>query len=146
MSYSRCVRLVLDTNIVVSGLRSPSGASAALLDRVLSGAFTLLLSVALALEYEAAAKDPEQLIASGLSEAEVSTVLTSLCAAAEPVYCWFLWRPQLRDPADEMVLETAINGFADGLVSFNLRHFGRAAARFGIPMLSPQQALRRISE
>ena len=139
------MRLVLDTNVVVSGLRSPAGASAALLDRALSGAFTLLLSVALALEYEAAAKDTEQRMASGLSEAQVATVLDSLCAVAEPVYCWFLWRPQLRDPADEMVLETAINGIADGLVSFNRRHFGVVAKRFGIPVLSPQQALRRIS-
>ena len=103
-------------------------------------------SVALALEYEAAAKDSEQLIASGLSEAEVTTVLASLCAGAEPVYCWFLWRPQLRDPADEMVLETAINGVADGVVTFNRRHFESAAKRFGIPVLSPQQALRRISD
>ena len=140
------MRFVLDTNIVVSGLRSPAGASAALLDRALSRAFTLLLSVALALEYEAVAKEPEQRIASGLNEAEVATVLASLCSVAEPVYCWFLWRPQLRDPADEMVLETAINGVADGLVSFNRRHFGGVAKRFGIPVLSPQQALRRISD
>jgi len=140
------MRLVLDTNVVVSGLRSPAGASAALLDGALSRAFTLLLSVALALEYEAAATDTEQRIASGLSEAEVATVLGSLCAVAEPVYCWFLWRPQLRDPADEMVLETAINGGADGLVSFNRRHFEGVAKRFGIPVLSPQQALRRRSD
>lgn len=146
MSYTWSMRLVLDTNIVVSGLRGPSGASAALLDRALSRVFTLLLSVALVLEYEAAAKDSEQLIASGLSEAEVATVLASLCAVAEPVYCWFLWRPQLRDPADEMVLETAINGVADGVVTFNRRHFASAAKRFGIPVLSPQQALRRISD
>ncbi len=139
------MRLVLDTNVVVSGLRSPSGASAALLDRALSRAFTLLLSVALALEYEAAANDTEQRLASDLSEEDVATILASLCAVAEPVYCWFLWRPQLSDPADEMVLETAINGGADGLVSFNRRHFERAAAQFGIPVLSPQQALRRIS-
>ena len=139
------MRLVLDTNIVVSGLRSPSGAAAALLDRALSRAFTLLLSVALALEYEAAANDTEQRLTSDLSEEDVATILASLCAVAEPVYCWFLWRPQLSDPADEMVLETAINGGADGLVSFNRRHFERAAAQFGIPVLSPQQALRRIS-
>ncbi|MDE0228594.1 MAG: PIN domain-containing protein [Spirochaetaceae bacterium] len=135
----------MDTNIVVSGLRSPSGAAAALLDRALSRAFTLLLSVALALEYEAAANDTEQRLTSDLSEEDVATILASLCAVAEPVYCWFLWRPQLSDPADEMVLETAINGGADGLVSFNRRHFERAAAQFGIPVLSPQQALRRIS-
>ena len=101
--------------------------------------------MALALEYESAATDTEQRIASGLSGAEVATVLASLCAVAEPVCCWFLWRPQLRDPADEMVPETAINGIADGLVSFNRRHFGVVAKRFGIPVLSPQQALRSSS-
>lgn len=57
---------------------------------------------------------------------------------------WFLWRPLLRDPADEMVLEVAINGRADALVTFNRRDFGNAPARFGIEVLSPQEALKRM--
>ena len=72
MASVQQIAVVLDTNVVVSGLRSPAGASAALLDRALNRAFTLLLSVALALEYEAAAKDAEQRNASGLCEAEVA--------------------------------------------------------------------------
>ena len=111
------MRFVLDTNVIVAGLRSPTGASAALIDRALSGSFVLVLSVALALEYEAVCREPEQRIASGLSEPEVETIVTALCAVAEPVETRFLWRPQLHDPADEMVLEAAINGAAD--VSFN---------------------------
>jgi putative PIN family toxin of toxin-antitoxin system len=139
------MRWVLDTNVVVAGLRSPTGASAALLDYALNGAFTLLLSVALALEYEAVCRDPNQRISSGLSETEVATIVTALCAVAQPVATRFLWRPQLHDPADEMVLEAAVNGVAEALVTFNRRDFGRAPARFGIALLSPQEALRKLA-
>jgi len=140
------MRLVIDTNVVVAALRSPSGASATLLERALDCRFTLLLSVPLALEYEGTCGDPAQRIASGLSESEVGTIVSALCAVAEPVRTWFLWRPQLRDPADEMVLETAVNGSADALVTFNRRDFGDAPGAFGIEMLSPRQALGKIAE
>ena len=140
------MRLVLDTNVVVAGLRSPTGASAALLGRALDRAFTLLLSVALALEYEAVCRDPAQRIISGLSETEAGTIISALCAVAEPVKTRFHWRPQLRDPADEMVLEAAINGGADALVTFNRRDFGDVPERFGIAVLPPQKTLMRISQ
>lgn len=138
--------MVMDTNIVVSGLRSPSGASASLIDQALARRFTPLLSVALALEYEAACCDPVQLAASGLGKPDVKTIVEALCAVSEPVVSWFLWRPQLRDPTDEMVLEAAINGAADALVTFNQRDFGDAPGKFGITVLSPQEALRRLGE
>lgn len=139
------MRLVLDTNVIVAGLRSPNGASAALIERALRGTFTPLLSVALALEYEAVCNAPAQRIESGLSEAEVNVIVTALCGVSEPVAIHYLWRPRLRDPADEMVLETAINGYADVLVTFNRRDFGNAATSFGIELLRPQDALRRVS-
>ncbi len=139
------MRYVLDTNVVVAGLRSPAGASAALIDQALDQAFTLLLSVALVLEYEATCRNPAQRIMSGLSEAEISNIISALCAVSEPVTPRFLWRPQLRDPADEMVLETAINGNADALVTFNRRDFGDAPGDFGIALLAPREALRRIT-
>ena len=138
------MRLVLDTNVVVAGLRSPTGASAALVDRALDGAFELPLTVALALEYESVCGDPAQRIASGLSNEEVEVIISALCAIAEPVQPRFLWRPQLRDPADEMVLEAVTNGNADALVTFNRRDFGDAPGRFGIAVLTPQQALKGI--
>ena len=138
------MRYVLDTNVVVAGLRSPSGASAALLDHALSERFTLLLFVALALEYEAVCRDPAQRIASGLSEEEVSTVVSALCAVCEPVEAHYLWRPQLRDAADEMVFETAVNGRADALVTFNRKDFGDVPAQFGIALKTPREALRSL--
>jgi len=140
------VRYVLDTNVIVAGLRSPTGASAALLDGALRGEFAILLSVALALEYEAVCCDPAHRIVSGLSEEDVRTVISAICGVAEPVVVRFLWRPQLRDPADEMVLETAINGNADALVTFNRRDFGEAPRRFGIDLLAPRDALVRIRQ
>ena len=103
------------------------------------------MSVALALEYEAVCRDPAQRIVSGLSGTEVGTIITALSAVAEPVATRFLWRPQLRDPADEMVLEAAINGMADALGTFNRQDFGQVPGRFGIGLLSLQEALRRLS-
>ena len=138
------MRYVLDTNVVVAGLRSPSGASAALLDHALSERFTLLLSVALALEYEAVCRDPAQRIVSGLSEEEVSTVVSALSAVCEPVEARYLWRPQLRDAADEMVFETAVNGRADALVTFNRKDFGDVPAQFGVALILPREALRSL--
>ena len=65
-------------------------------------------------------------------------------ALAEPVVSHFIWRPQLRDPADEMVLEAAVNGRADAIVSFNHRDFGAVPSQFGIQILLPRDALRSL--
>jgi predicted nucleic acid-binding protein len=138
------VRLVLDTDVVVAAMRSPTGASAAILRAVRRGAPTLLLSVPLALEYEAICSEAEHRLGSGLSEEEVDIFLTAVIAMAEPVMTHFLWRPQLRDAGDEMVLEAAVNGGADALVTFNVRDFGAAPARFGIELLLPREAIARV--
>jgi hypothetical protein len=83
-------------------------------------------------------------LASGLTEHEVRICITAVVAMAEPVMTHFLWRPQLRDPADEMVLEAAANGGADALVTFNVRDYGTVPAVFGIKVLLPREAIRRI--
>ena len=70
--------------------------------------------------------------------------MNALCAVAEPVETRFLWRPQLRDPADERVLDVTINGGVDALVTFNRQDFGPVPGRFGVALLSPQEALRRL--
>jgi predicted nucleic acid-binding protein len=103
-----------------------------------------LLSVALALEYETVCFQAEQRLASGLSAQEVEIFLTALIALAEPVKTHFLWRPQLRDASDEMVLEAAVNGRADVLITFNLRDFGAVPSRFGIEVLLPREAIGRV--
>ena len=103
-----------------------------------------MLSVPLALEYEAVCRQRQHRLAAALSDKEVTTFLDAVIAMAEPVEMHFLWRPQLQDPADEMVLETAVNGVAEALVTFNSRDFGAAPSRFGIEILLPRDALTRI--
>lgn len=138
------VRLVLDTDVVVAGMRSPTGASAAILRSIRQGQATMLLSVSLAMEYEAICQRPEQRLAAGLNERQVNIFVSAVIAMAEPVETHFLWRPQLRDPNDEMVLEIAVNGRADALVTFNVRDYGEVPSRFGVDLLLPRAAIGRI--
>src|SRR5206468_11632403 len=105
---------------------------------------TLLVNVALALEYEATCRLAEHRIVAGLDLPEVGVYIDAVLAMAEPVETHFMWRPQLRDPADEMVLEAAVNGQAAAIVTFNRRDFGTAPGAFGIEVLTPAEALRRI--
>ncbi|MFA5122508.1 putative toxin-antitoxin system toxin component, PIN family [Zavarzinia sp.] len=135
--------MVLDTTILVAARRSRQGASNALLRAVDAGAVRMLVSVPLFMEYEAVLSRAEHLLAARLTVREVSGFLDYLAGLVEPVRLHYLWRPQLGDIADEMVLETAINGRADCLVTFNTRHFG-PAARFGIEVIRPDEAIRRI--
>ncbi len=96
------------------------------------------------LEYESVLMRPENLEAFNLTTDEVERFLDGLSSLMAPITPFFLWRPQLRDPADEHVLEAAANGGADAIVTFNLRHFQVAAVRFGIATLKPGEALQRI--
>ncbi len=112
-------RVVLDTNVLVAAARSRQGASFVLLQALRADRFRLLASVPLFLEYEAVLKRTEQLAATARSAAQVDGFLDALTLRCESVHLFYLWRPQLRDPADEMVLETALNGRADALVTFN---------------------------
>lgn len=138
------MRLVLDTNILVAAIRSSSGASNELIEALLLRKATLLLSITLFLEYQAICLLPVHRRASGISEEAVNRLLGSLADLAVPVDIYFQWRPQLRDPKDEMVLEAAVNGRADAIVTFNQRDFGQAPATFGVEVLRPGEVLRRI--
>jgi predicted nucleic acid-binding protein len=138
------MRLAMDTDAVVAAMRSPSGAAAAILRAVRQDKATLLLTVALALEFEAVCQNPEHRLAAALSERQVDIFLDAVMGMAQPVEAHFLWRPQLRDPNNEMVLEAAVNGRADVLVTFNRRDFGRVPAQFGVEVLLPGEALGRI--
>ncbi len=138
------VRIVLDTSCVVAAMRSPAGASAALLWAARQGRVVLLVSVPLAIEYEAVCSRSEHRIAAELDAAEVQVFLDGVIAMAEPVEPHYLWRPQLRDAADEMVLEVAANGRADAIVTFNTDDFGTVPNMFGIEVLLPRDTLTRI--
>jgi putative PIN family toxin of toxin-antitoxin system len=140
------MRCVLDTNVVVAGMRSPSGASAALLMAARHGKVTMLANVALALEYEATCRRAEHGVAAGLKPAQVTIFIDAVIAMLEPVETHFLWRPKLRDPADELVLEAAVNGRAAAIVTFNEQDFGTVPLQFGVEVSSPADVLRRIKK
>ena len=130
---------VLDTNVFVAAVRSPQGASAEILRRVLTGRLSVLCSVPLFLEYEAVLSRPEQLQAAGVSVADVANLLDVLAGKVQRVEIAYLWRPQLRDAADDMVLEAAVNGRATAIITFNQRDFLPQTLTFGVAVLTPAQ-------
>ena len=135
-------RVVLDTSVLVAGFRSRKGASNLLLQRVAKGTLRPLVTTALFLEYEDVLLRAEHRLVTGMSEGDVEGALAAFASAAEPVEVHFRWRPQLSDPADELVLEAAVNGRADALVTHNIRDFERAAKQFELRVITPQQCLK----
>lgn len=137
-------RVVLDTDVIVTALRSATGGSNAVLRKAALGRLTPLVTPALFLEYEAVLKRPEQRLAHGLGLRDIDRFLAALASACEAVEVSFQWRSQLSDPNDEMVLETAVNGRADALVTHNVRDFAKGAARFGLRVLRPGELLKEL--
>jgi putative PIN family toxin of toxin-antitoxin system len=136
-------RIVLDTSIIVAALRTRRGAANAVLRLVARRRLMALATPPLFLEYEDVLKRPEQQLVHGLAAEAVDRFLAELAALLEPVEVHYRWRPQARDPSDEMVLEAAINGSADALVTYNVADFRSAGERFGIPIVRPADILRK---
>lgn len=139
-------RTVLDTDVLVAAVRSDAGASRRLLTGALDQQYPLLVSVPLLLEYEAVLMRPEHLTAAGLSADDVQALLDAVVVVAQPIRLSYLWRPILADPRDDMVMETAVNGQADLLVTFNLRHFKEAIRNFALQVSRPADVLHRLEE
>jgi putative PIN family toxin of toxin-antitoxin system len=127
-------RVVIDTNILYAGLYSSSGASYQILRLVRSGQVTPCISVTLAMEYEAVLSS--RLDQLDLTKEQLSGFLGYFVALAERVKVFYLWRPGLRDPGDDMVLETAVAARADFLVTHNIKDF-TGSDRFGIRVVTP---------
>ena len=135
-------RIVIDTNVLVAALRSRQGASYALLQRVDTGRFEHVVSVPLVMEWEAVLSRPTMV---PLSEPQVQDVIDYLCATAIRQNIHFLWRPRLPDPQDDMVLEAAVNGACDTVVTHNVRDFA-AARPLGVLALTPAEFLSCLEE
>lgn len=139
-------RFVFDTDTIVAAMRSPSGASAALLSMVLKQRITMLASVPLFFEYEAKCTLRAHWQAAGLTAVEASIFVNGLAAIIKPVETHFLWRPRLRDADDEMVLEAAVNGQAEAIITFNTRDYQDSPKQFNIEVLTPAMAIRRVKD
>ena len=138
------MRLVLDTNVVVAAFRSRLGASNALLGLVDGRRVTLLCSTALFLEYEAVLSRTRTRAVTGHGLEDVAVIMRALAALCEPVDISFRIRPMLRDADDEMVLEVALNGRADAIVTHNVRDFA-SARPLGVEIAAPGDILRRLT-
>jgi len=138
------LRLVMDTDVMVAALESDTGASREVLVGVLRGDAQFLLSTALMLEYEAVLTRADTLARSGLSTDDVLKILDELARLCTPVAFDYQWRPLARDANDDFVVETAINGMAGVIASFNVRDMVAGAGSFGIAVERPALVLRRI--
>lgn len=135
--------VVLDTNVLIAGLRSRRGASFALLGLLAEEAFEISVSVPLVLEYEAVARRQAREL--GLTYADVDTVVDFVCRQARHCAIFYLWRPFLRDPNDDMVLEVAVEAQCEYIVTFNTQDFA-GVEQFGLRTLTPGAFLAVLQE
>lgn len=134
------LRAVVDTNVLVAAFISRDGASFELLRRVGAEAgVTPCVSVPLVLEYEAVLRRKF-----GVEDARIEPVLDYLCQVGERREIYFLWRPFLRDPGDEMVLEVAVGAGASVIVTHNVRDFEGVEEGFGIRIATPGAVLLEL--
>src|SRR6266403_1595540 len=101
-------------------------------------------AVAIRVDHTLESERSEHRLAHGLTAEAIEEFLAELAALIEPVEVHFQWRPQSRDPNDAMVLEAAINGRADALVTYNVADFAGPAERFRISVLRPGDLLKKV--
>jgi putative PIN family toxin of toxin-antitoxin system len=135
--------IVIDTNVVVSAQRSKRGASAKLMSLIGTGRFEIHLSVPLALEYEEVLRRQGNKLE--LTQGDVADLVDALCALSHHHKIHFLWRPQLLDADDELVLELAVAARCSHIVTYNQKDFG-GAERFGLKVVTPKEFLQEIGE
>ncbi len=135
---------MIDTNIFVAALQSKFGASYRLLSLLGEDKFDIYISVPLVLEYEE--KGTELLGTINLNETDLSILIDYMCQVGKHTLINYLWRPFLTDPDDDMVLELAVAGGCDTIITFNLRDFKKVRKVFGIDVLTPKQFLVEIGE
>ena len=136
-------RIVLDTNVMVAALKSKRGASYKLLSIIDQDKFQISISVPLIIEYEYALKRTDLNIL--LTESEIDDILDYICQIADKREIFYLWRPYLKDPKDDMVLELAVESESDYIITYNQKDF-KGVSKFGIKTLTPKAFLRKIGE
>ena len=134
------MKIVIDTNVLVTALRSRSGASFKLVSILPSAKFSIAISVPLVFEYEDALKRPEL---SAITGRDIGDFVDFLCKIGDYQEIFFLWRPFLPDPYDDHVLEVAVAAGCDAIITYNKRDF-RGVERFGIRVLDPRELLSEI--
>jgi predicted nucleic acid-binding protein len=134
-------RVVLDTSVLVAAMRSRRGASYELLSRLVSDDFEIAVSVPLVLEYESALL--RHVEGSPLDEGDVRDLVDYVCGVAIRQEIFFLWRPLLRDPGDDLVLELAVAAGCEAIVTHNVRDFA-GAEKLGVRVLTPGRFVQEL--
>ncbi len=133
--------IFIDTNVLVSALRSRRGASYKLVSLLPSDRFTIVISVPLIFEYEGVLRRGN--LPSEISEEDISDFIDFLCYVGYQQDIFFLWRPFLPDPSDDLVLEVAVAAGCEAIITYNKRHF-RNIEKFGLRALDPKEFLAEI--
>ena len=134
---------MIDTNVMVAALKSKRGASFKLLSIIDQDKFQISISVPLIIEYEYALKRTDLNIL--LTDSEIDDILDYICLIADKRKIFYLWRPYLKDPKDDMVLELAVESESDYIITYNQKDF-KEVSKFGIKTLTPKAFLRKIGE
>ncbi len=140
---SRPYQIVIDTNVLVTALRSRRGASFKLLTRLDDARWQVNLSTPLILEYEDVLKRPGMI--AGFDTAAIDKLLDGICSIANLHDIFYLWRPLANDPGDDFLIELAVRAQADFIITYNARDL-LAASRFGIALATPAEFLRLMGE
>lgn len=136
-------KIIIDTNILVSAIKSKRGASYKILSLINSDKFEFYISVPLILEYEDVLKRPE--LGLNLSHREIDKLIDILCLLGKKNPIWFSWRPVSKDAKDDFVAELAINAQVDAIITYNIKDF-HGLEKFGVKILTPSEFLIEIGE
>ena len=132
---------ILDTSVLVAGLRSNQGASFQILRAIRNGEIRIALSVALVLEYEAVTLRPG--LVPAFQAEEIRTIIDGLCRLGAHQQVFFAWRPFLPDPDDDLVLELAVAASAPYVITHNISDF-TGSDSMGVQAITPATALNLI--
>ena len=135
------MKIVMDTNVLFAALKSRRGASYKLVSLLPSEKFSIAISVPLIIEYEDVLKRGK--LSSEITEKDIGDFIDFFCYVGEHQDIFFLWRPFLADPSDDLVLEVAVAGSCDAIITYNKRHF-KNADKFGLKILDPREFLVEI--
>ena len=135
------MKIVIDTNVLFTALKSSQGASYKLMSLLPSKRFSIAISVPLIIEYEDVLRRGK--LPSSITESDISDLIDFFCHAGDQQDIFFLWRPFLPDPSDDLVLEVAVAGGCDAIITYNKRHF-KNVEKFGLRILDPREFLAEI--
>lgn len=134
-------RIIMDTNILFAALYSAAGASRLVLEHLLNGYIRTVLSTPLLFEYEDVLKRNQTVLE--LDNPEIDVILDNLCALSDFHKVYFLWRPYLPDPKDDLILELAVAAGVDTIVTHNIKDFS-GSSRFDVEAIKPKAFLEQL--